>query len=177
MAVRQAMRIATVLAIAATIGAVGAQAASAPTLTTAKVTGVGTLVVSGDGLTLYSYAADKAGKIACTGACVKAWPPVLVKAGATPVGGAGIKATKVGTVKRPDGTLQVTYGGHALYRYKGDAKAGDANGQGTGDAWYALSPAGAVVKTLPPHAVPNSSGGSGSTPAPSSSSSGAVEVY
>jgi predicted lipoprotein with Yx(FWY)xxD motif len=172
------MRIATVLSVlVAAVGVVGAQAASAPTLTTAKVTGVGTLVVSGDGLTLYSYGAEKAGQIACTGACAKAWPPVLVKAGATPVGGTGIKSTKLGTVKRPDGGLQVTYGGHALYRFKGDAKAGDANGQGVSDKWYALSPAGGVVTTLPPQAVPNSGGSSSGGSSTTVPSSGGVEVY
>ena len=178
MAVRQALRIATVLAaIVAAIGGVGAQAASAPTVTTAKVTGVGTLVVSGDGLTLYSYGAEKGGQIACTGACAKAWPPVLIKAGTTPVAGAGIKATKLDTLKRPDGGLQVTYAGHALYRFKGDAKAGDANGQGASDSWYALSPAGAGVTTLPPQATPKSSGSSSSGSSTTVPSSGGVEVY
>ena len=177
MAVRQALKTASFVAIAAVIVASTAAAASAPTLTTAKITGVGSIIVSGDGLTVYSYAAETAGKIACTGACAKAWPPVLIKTGTAPVAGAGIKAAKLGTIKRADGGLQVTYGGHALYRYKGDTTGGDINGQGASGTWYAVSPAGGVVKTMPAKAAAGSGSTSSSGSSSSSSSGGSLEGY
>lgn len=55
--------------------------------------------------------------------------------------------SKLGTVKRPDGELQVTYAGFGLYRYSGDRKAGDVKGQGFQRIWYAISPSGKVVTT------------------------------
>jgi hypothetical protein len=71
---------------------------------------------------------------------------LLVKAGAKPVAGSGIAAAKLGVVKRPDGKLQVTYGGFGLYVYAGDKKAGDANGEQLQNSWYAVSPAAKIVK-------------------------------
>ena len=51
----------------------------------------------------------------------------------------------LGTIKRPDGTVQVTYKGHPLYLYIKDKDDGDAYGQGInsfGAGWYALAPSG-----------------------------------
>jgi hypothetical protein len=65
----------------------------------------------------------------------------------------------IGTTTRSDGKPQVTYNGHPLYRYQGDQKPGDTNGQGLtafGASWFALSPAGSQVTTQP-----SSSGGGG----------------
>ena len=62
--------------------------------------------------------------------------------------GSGAAASKVATTRRSDVTPQVTYDGHPLYRYQGDGKPGDTNGQGItafGAAWYALSPEGNQV--------------------------------
>ena len=44
----------------------------------------------------------------------------------------------LGTLKRSDGKVQVTYGGKPLYLYSGDKKAGDVKGQGAGGIWHAL---------------------------------------
>jgi predicted lipoprotein with Yx(FWY)xxD motif len=82
------------------------------------------------------------------------WPPVTAKG--KPTAGDGVSASKLGTTKRSDGSEQVTYDGHPLYRYQGDQSAGDANGQGLtafGAAWYVVSPAGSRITTA-------SSGGS-----------------
>src|SRR5207248_110901 len=81
-------------------------------------------VVSATGRTLYHYTDETKGKVDCAGACVKLWPPLVVKSGAKPVAGPGITASKLGVMKRPDGTFQVTYGGLGLYTYAGDKKAG-----------------------------------------------------
>jgi predicted lipoprotein with Yx(FWY)xxD motif len=146
------------LPLTALVGGSLAGAAVLPTVKTAEVGTLGKVVVSSSGRTLYHYTDEKRGKVACTGACVKLWPPLLVKAGAKPVAGPGITASKLGVLKRPDGTFQVTYGAFGLYRYAGDKKAGDANGEAVESAWYAVSPAAKIVKDSAPAA---SSGGGG----------------
>jgi predicted lipoprotein with Yx(FWY)xxD motif len=103
------------------------------------------ILVDQAGMTLYHLTAEKGKAIGCSGACAKIWPPMLLAKGTKPKAGAGITASKLGTIKRPDGHLQVTYAGLALYRYSGDSKSGDAKGQGFQHVWYAISPSGKVV--------------------------------
>ena len=58
-----------------------------------------------------------------------------------PAGGEGASAAKLGTTKRKDGSVQVTYAGHPLYTYAPDKKPGEANGNDIdsfGAEWYAL---------------------------------------
>lgn len=133
-----------------------------PTVKTASIETLGKVVVSSTGRTLYHYLGDRTGKATCAGACSKQWPPLLMKAGSAPVAGTGITAKKLTLVKRADGTLQVAYGGLALYMFAGDAKSGDANGEAISNKWYAVSPAAKIVKatTTPPA---SSSGGLGSS--------------
>src|SRR5262245_30503503 len=150
-------RILIVVAAAALAGSSLAGGALAPTVKTTSVGTLGTVVVSASGRTLYHYTDETRGKVDCTGACAKLWPPLLVKAGAKPVAGPGIAGAKLGVVKRPDGTSQVTYGGLGLYLYSGDKKAGDSNGEALENSWFAVSPAAKIVKAKP---AANSSGGS-----------------
>jgi hypothetical protein len=75
--------------------------------------------------------------------------------GTKPLAGPGITKSKLGTIKRPDGRIQVTYAGLTLYRYSGDSKAGQTNGEGIQNIWYAISPTGKLVKKA------SSSGGYG----------------
>ena len=117
----------------------------------------GSLLVSATGMTLYHYSPDKHGAVKCTAACAKFWPPLIVPRGTKPKAGAGISAAKLSTVKRPDGSTQVTYAGFPLYRYSGDKKAGDVKGQGFQGVWHAVTSAGTLAKA---------SGGSGSTTQP-----------
>jgi predicted lipoprotein with Yx(FWY)xxD motif len=133
-----------------------------PTVKTAKNTDLGTVLVSSTGRTLYHFTSDTRTKVKCTGACIAQWPPLLIRAGARPAAGPGISAAKLGTLRRADGGLQVTYNGMTLYRYLGDSKAGQANGEAVSDKWYAVSSLGKIVK---PAAASSSSGtGSGYTP-------------
>ena len=137
-----------------------AGAGVAVTLKSSENSALGTtIVVSATGRTLYHYTPDKKNAATCTGACAKTWPPLLIAAGKKPVAGAGLTASKLGTVKRPDGKMQVTYNGYAMYLFSGDAKAGQANGQGLEGIWHAVAPSGAVVTKSA------SSGGSSSTSA------------
>jgi predicted lipoprotein with Yx(FWY)xxD motif len=127
-----------------------------PTVKTAKNTDLGTVLVNSTGRTLYHFTSDTRTKASCTASCLAQWPPLLIAAGAKPVAGPGISAAKLGTLKRADGGLQVTYNGMTLYRYAGDSKAGQANGEAVSDKWYAVSSAGKIVK---PAATPAPSAG------------------
>ncbi len=104
---------------------------------------LGKVIVDAKGFTLYDFHKDKGGASACYGACAKVWPPLLTDG--KPQVGEGAMASKLGTTKRKDGTLQVTYAGWPLYTYEADKKPGDANGNdfsSFGAEWYALQPSG-----------------------------------
>jgi predicted lipoprotein with Yx(FWY)xxD motif len=131
-----------------------------PSVKTADNADLGSVLVSATGRTLYHFTSDTRTKVKCTAACMAQWPPLLVSAGAKPVAGPGLSAAKLGTLKRPDGGVQVTYNGMTLYRYAGDTKAGQAKGEAVGNTWYAVSSAGTIVK---PSATPSASGGLGSS--------------
>jgi len=132
-----------------------ASAASTPPKTaggqtaTVGVAGAGSLgkvLVDSSGRTLYLFQKDSGTTSACTGPCATAWPPL--RASGKPAVGAGLSASKVGKTPRSDGKAQVTYNGHPLYRFQGDKKPGDTNGQGIsafGGGWFALSSAGDMV--------------------------------
>jgi predicted lipoprotein with Yx(FWY)xxD motif len=109
----------------------------------AKVGDLGTIIVSSAGLTLYDFHKDKGGTSSCYGACAGAWPPLLTDG--KPKAEAGAVASQLGTTKRKDGTVQVTYNGWPLYTYAGDKAPGEANGNDIdqfGAEWYALMPNG-----------------------------------
>jgi Secreted repeat of unknown function len=64
---------------------------------------------------------------------------------AGPLAGLGIIRLRLGRIRRPDGRLQVTFAGFALYRFSGDTRPGDAKGQGFGKVWFAFGPSGRLV--------------------------------
>jgi predicted lipoprotein with Yx(FWY)xxD motif len=104
------------------------------TLKTATIGGI-TVLTSGKGLTLYWFAPDSPVASRCTGSCAAYWPPVT----GTPTAGPGVTTSKLGTIKRPGGTTQATYGGHPLYTYIGDDSPGQAHGNKidlNGGYWY-----------------------------------------
>ena len=148
------------LVLAGAILATTATAAAPQTVKAARISGLGTVLTTSGGLTLYHYTDERRGKIDCKGACATLWPPLLVKAGTKPTAGAGLAASKLGTIKRPDGGTQVTYNGLGLYRYAPDKKAGDVKGQGLFKVWYVIAPTGKIVKraaaapATPPPASP-----------------------
>src|SRR4051794_32894321 len=119
-------------------------------------TSMGSVLVDGHGRSLYMFAPDTRKKSACSGACVQNWPPLTTTR--DPKAGSGVSASKLDTIKRSDGKLQVTYSGHPLYRFIADGAAGDVNGQGInafGGRWSLLTPSGHRVTGSP-----------GQTPAP-----------
>jgi predicted lipoprotein with Yx(FWY)xxD motif len=107
---------------------------------------LGRILVDGRGRTLYLFARDRNGKSACSGACTAYWPPLL--ASGKPHAVAGAKASLLGTTRRADGRMQVTYRHHPLYRFSGDTSRGLTTGQGLDDfggEWWAVSPAGSKI--------------------------------
>jgi predicted lipoprotein with Yx(FWY)xxD motif len=131
--------------------------ASAPIISTAK-TSLGRIIVTSNGRTLYLFEKDRNGKSACSGQCAAAWPPLITSGKPRVTGGAS--ASLIGTTKRADGRLQVTYNHHPLYLFVKDTKAGQTNGEGVnafGALWNAISPAGA--KIVKPSAPPAGGGG------------------
>lgn len=125
-------------------GGGGSSSATAVTLK-AVSSPLGTILVDQDGKTLYLFEADSKNKSNCSGGCLNLWPPVMANGKAT--AGSGVTAGMIGTAT---GSSQVTYAGHPLYWFSGDTNAGDTNGQGLDDfggLWYAISPAGAAVKS------------------------------
>jgi predicted lipoprotein with Yx(FWY)xxD motif len=148
-------------------GGSGASASTVPPTTASgkpatlgvAATGLGKILVDGQGRTLYLFQKDSGTQSACTGACASAWPPL--RAQGKPTVGSGANAAMVGTSPRSDGRPQITYNGHPLYRYQGDQKAGDTNGQGLtafGGGWFALSATGTQVSGQPSS---SSGGGNG----------------
>jgi predicted lipoprotein with Yx(FWY)xxD motif len=98
----------------------------------------GSVLANLKGHTLYSLSVEKHGKFICTGGCLSVWHPLTVPKGVQPTG-----PVKLGTVKRPDGRIQVTYHGRPLYSFAEDVKPGETNGDGFKDVgtWHPATPA------------------------------------
>jgi predicted lipoprotein with Yx(FWY)xxD motif len=105
-----------------------------------NVPGVGNVLVEQNGRTLYMFLNDTGTKPTCTGECAANWPALITTG--QPQAAAGADDSKLGTTKSSDGGQQVTYDGHPLYLYVGDKQEGDANGQGIGGVWFAVTPDG-----------------------------------
>jgi predicted lipoprotein with Yx(FWY)xxD motif len=144
----------TALSVAACGSGGGASASTTPPKTASgrpatigvANTSLGKILVDSQGRTLYMFQKDSGTQSACTGACASAWPPL--RANGKPTVGSGANSSIVATSPRSDGKPQVVYNGHPVYRYQGDQKPGDTNGQGLtafGGGWFALSSAGTQV--------------------------------
>jgi predicted lipoprotein with Yx(FWY)xxD motif len=60
-----------------------------------------------------------------------------------------VKQSLLGTTRRANGSMQITYAGHPLYRYAGDTKPGETSGEGLQDfgaGWDVLSAAGKKIE-------------------------------
>jgi predicted lipoprotein with Yx(FWY)xxD motif len=133
-------------------------ASNANTLVAVRATGLGRILVDGQGRTLYLFTKDTGSGSTCFGGCASVWPPVAVHG--MPQATAGTSAGDIATITRPDGGMQLSYHGHPVYYYVGDRNAGDTAGQNLnqfGGEWYALDPAGNAISSAP--APSNSSNG------------------
>ncbi len=103
-------------------------------------TDVGSVVVDGDGNTVYLFTNDD-GAPTCNDSCADTWPPVPAPTSA----GTGVDSDLIGSATRTDGTEQATYGGSPLYYYAADTAPGDTNGQGIGGVWFTIDATGNAI--------------------------------
>lgn len=140
---------------AAGAGAASSTAAGSATAAPAAATGTavssthgarGTFLTGARGRALYLWVADAKDMSSCSGGCAQAWPPLTTTS--EPVAAGSVKASQLGTIKRADGSRQVTYDGHPLYYFAGDPTAGTTNGQGSdefGAKWWLVSTSGTAI--------------------------------
>ena len=116
---------------------------TAPAVATAA-TDLGTILVDGQGMTLYLFTKDTqgSGESTCEGECLVAWPPLV----GMPTAGTGVDATKLGSITRSDGSTQGTYNGWPLYYWVEDKAPGDTTGQNVQGVWYVLDAQGNAIK-------------------------------
>jgi predicted lipoprotein with Yx(FWY)xxD motif len=91
---------------------------------------------------IYIFEREPNGEPVCYGECAEAWPPVFTDG--EPVAGEGVKASLLGTVKRRDGKLQVTYADQPLYYYahEGPGQVLCHNVNLNGGLWWVIGPDG-----------------------------------
>ena len=148
--------IAGVVTLMVILGSIGFFAAGsvASTQSNATVslrkTNLGPILVNARGHTLYLFAKDRNAKSSCNGSCARFWPPLL--SGGKPTAGSGVAKSLLGTARRSNGTIQVTYNKHPLYTYALDKRAGQTKGEGNslfGARWWAVSGKGRAVVKVP----------------------------
>src|SRR5579862_573560 len=134
---------------------------------------LGRILVDGKGDTLYEFAKDTGDASTCYGACATTWLPLTTSG--SPVSGPGVHASLLGTTKRQNGKLEVTYNGHPLYNFVTDRKPGQTTGQGLdqfGGHWWVVSAQGDEIQRRgtpsPSVPVPQVDTGSGSSAATTS---------
>jgi predicted lipoprotein with Yx(FWY)xxD motif len=114
---------AVVLALAAASGSAAAE--PMPKFT-------GNLLVDANGMTLYTFTRDVQSKSNCNDSCAAAWPPAAVSSDIERARG------DFTVVTRDDGSLQWAHKGRPLYRFAGDARVGDVNGDNQGNVWHVV---------------------------------------
>jgi predicted lipoprotein with Yx(FWY)xxD motif len=131
-------------------GSAASSSVPAPAATGALVataaTGLGTVLVDGNGRTVYDFANDTGTMSTCTGGCAANWHPVVAP-DTLPASLPGVTGS-LGETTRTDGTEQLTVAGHPVYTFQGDSAPGQTNGNGVtldGGLWTAVSPAGSSV--------------------------------
>jgi predicted lipoprotein with Yx(FWY)xxD motif len=137
---------AAAIAAALAVGAAFAGGAAGGARVDLAKTRLGTILVDSKGITLYDFVKDRGTTSVCYGACAALWPPLLTHG--KPIAGPGVRASLLGTTRRKDGKLEVTYGGHPLYYFVTDRKPGQTTGQGVdqfGGPWWVISRAGKEI--------------------------------
>ena len=106
--------------------------------------GLGKILVDGNGRTVYVFDKDTAGKSNCEGDCLAKWPAVAA-GDSTPK----LDGVEVSTITRSDGSKQLAVGGLPVYLFAGDSKAGETKGQAVGGVWWVVGPDGKKITTQP----------------------------
>jgi predicted lipoprotein with Yx(FWY)xxD motif len=138
---------AAVLAAAAAVAALAAAGGSSSAVVKVGPSNLGRVLVDAHGKTLYLWAHDKGSKSSCYGDCAEYWPPLVSTGQPRALGGA--YSALLGTSRRSDGRIQVTYAGHPLYYFVQDTKPGQTKGEGLtgfGGRWDPVSAAGTAVQ-------------------------------
>ena len=104
---------------------------------------LGSILVDGEGRTLYLFTNDQPDTSTCVDDCAQNWPPL--EAPESPVAGEGVAEDLLGSIERDDGTDQVTYAGKPLYHFAADTGPGDTQGQGVGDVWFVVGADGEAI--------------------------------
>jgi predicted lipoprotein with Yx(FWY)xxD motif len=128
-------------------GSAPAQAADQAAVKASQKEPYGQYLTDSKGMSLYLFEADSDMKSTCYDACAEAWPPLTMEG--EPTAGNKLDPGKLATIKRDDGSTQITYGGWPLYYFIKDQEAGDTEGQdveGFGAEWYLVSPEGEKVE-------------------------------
>ena len=165
----------SVIAITAATADNSHTAATRPAALKLRSGKLGKFLVDSKGRTLYEFEKDSSRRSACSGACAQNWPPLLTSG--KPTVGTGLKASKAGFITRSGGKRQATYGGHPLYRFRGDSKPGDTNGQDLmafGAKWYVV---GANGNKIDPGDAASSEKAPAPAPAPAPSGYGYSNGY
>jgi predicted lipoprotein with Yx(FWY)xxD motif len=121
---------------------------------------LGEILVDGEGNTLYAFTNDEAGGPTCTGDCAATWPAHVVEG--EPVIGPNLDPAVFSLVDGAEGGKQLKAGKWPLYRFSGDAKPGDVNGQGSGGVWFVVAADGTLIKDAPGASDGGDTGDSGS---------------
>jgi predicted lipoprotein with Yx(FWY)xxD motif len=139
------LRLVTTVVVGVVLAALVASAPAAPGTAaqlSVRSTEYGKALFGPSGKVLYVFGADRGSTSRCYGVCATAWPPLLTTA--RPLAGPGVEAKLLGTTKRKNGTVQVTYNGHPLYYYSAD-KVGKIMCQHAnmhGGLWLIIKPSG-----------------------------------
>ena len=139
------LRLLAMVVVVAAVAGVAASAQAAPGAAarlSVRSTEYGKALFGPSGKVVYVFGADRGSTSRCYGVCATAWPPLLTSA--APLAGRGVEAKLLGTTKRKNGTLQVTYNGHPLYYYQAD-KVGKIMCQHAtmhGGLWLIIKPNG-----------------------------------
>ena len=131
-------------------GSVAGSATRSNATVSLRKTNLGLILVNARGHTLYLFAKDRNAKSSCNGSCARFWPPLLSRG--KPTAGSGVKTSLLGTTRRLNGSMQVTYNKHPLYTYALDKQAGQTKGEGNslfGAKWWAVSAKGSAVVRAP----------------------------
>ena len=110
-------------------------------------TDFGKVLVDSKGRTLYAFAADSPGRSNCTGSCLQYWPAAQASGS---ISHSSDVTAKLATIKRSDGSIQLTVNGWPVYTYAADSGPGQATGQGenlSGGLWWVVAPSGTQIKS------------------------------
>jgi predicted lipoprotein with Yx(FWY)xxD motif len=140
------LTLAGLAAAAALVGTATGASSARPTVVV-RSSSFGSILFDGRGFALYAFTRDAGKRSNCSGACASAWPPYILRGKLK--AGAGTKRSLLGTTRRSDGKVQVTYAGRPLYYYFGDRRAGQVLCQNVvefGGTWLVVRGSGKLVR-------------------------------